>query len=223
MILFLVSLALAETTKVAVIDTGLNLSDNRFTHLCVTGHKDFTSTSINDVHGHGTHVYGLIQQYAGNKNYCVLIYKYYSDRNNEEQNLKNEILSIREAIKNGAKIINFSAGGNSFSKKEYSIIRYHPEIAFVVASGNDGIDLDSNKEDNQYFPTSYALHDFYVEGKEYKKLKNILVVGGKEYTNFSKSMYIENSIDVLSFGIEGNKKMSGSSMSTAIHTGRIIP
>ena len=47
--------------RVAVIDTGLDLSDKRFSsRLCKEGHEDFTHTTIEDKSGHGTHVVGLI-------------------------------------------------------------------------------------------------------------------------------------------------------------------
>jgi hypothetical protein len=58
----------AEPVRVAVIDTGLNLKDSRFTHLCKDGHYDLSDTSIEDTEGHGTHIASLIQKYAGDSN-----------------------------------------------------------------------------------------------------------------------------------------------------------
>src|SRR5271168_5346568 len=103
-------------TKIAVVDTGLNINDPRFQgHLCKTGHKNFVANeTLNDIVGHGTFVVGLIQQYAKNANYCMLIYKYYSESSSGQTNAKNELLSFKEAVKNGATVVNFSAGGPNF-------------------------------------------------------------------------------------------------------------
>jgi len=79
--------------KIAVIDTGISLDRIQDASLCKTGHKDFTGYGLNDNHGHGTHIYGLIDQYAKNiklktnsdvallsktsVSYCQIIIKFY--------------------------------------------------------------------------------------------------------------------------------------------------
>ena len=54
----------SKTLVVAVIDTGIDAQAFNRHVLCKTGHKDFTGTGIQDRHGHGTHISGLIDQYA---------------------------------------------------------------------------------------------------------------------------------------------------------------
>ena len=91
--------AQAKTLRVAIVDTGLDLSDERFSeHLCPEGHKDFSASGIKDTVGHGTFIAGLIQKYAGKGNYCFLVYKYYSENAPGFVNVENEVSALREAV-----------------------------------------------------------------------------------------------------------------------------
>lgn len=212
MLLFLLLSTADAQTRVAVIDTGLDLSDSRFKKvLCKEGHKDFTGTGIKDTHGHGTHVAGLIKQYAGDSNYCMLIYKYYVqdiDCRNSEMN------ALNEAIKQGASIINFSGGGQGFQIQEYITIMSNMDVKFVVAAGNDGKSLD---ESYSYYPASYNL-------------SNIIIVGSynysnhrAEYSNYGSNVIWEIGSNVLSTLPDGKMGyMSGTSMAAPIHTGKMI-
>jgi subtilisin family serine protease len=210
-----------KQVKIAIIDTGLDLNDPRFKdHLCESGHKDFTGTGIKDVNGHGSHVTGLIHQYAENANYCMLIYKYYSETASGIQNMNNEIASIDEAIKNGAKIINFSSGGPTFSEQEYDLIDQNPDIVFVVAAGNESKDLDIRG--NEYYPASYWLPNELVVG-------NIDNYGHKaNSSNWSKKAVWEKGVNVIStIPCKLNDTyckgyMTGSSQATAIFSGKLL-
>ena len=144
----------SKTLRVAIVDTGLSLTDSRFRgHICPTGHKNFVNDeSLADVNGHGTFIAGLIKQYAGDGDYCLLIYKYYEDSATPLVNLDREIQSLQEAVDNGADIVNFSGGGPGFNEKEYLIIKNNPKVTFVVAAGNNHHDLDLPW--NKYYPAS---------------------------------------------------------------------
>lgn len=210
----------SEIFKVAVIDSGLDLNDPRFKNiLCKSGHKDFTHTSINDTIGHGTHVMGLIKKYAGNKNYCIVVYKYFGDNVDTGEALYQ---ALQFALKENVKLINISGGGNKYSQREYEFIKKHKEITFVVAAGNDNSNLDSSYK---YYPASY-------------KLNNIITVGSIDdfynkapFSNYGASIIWEKGVNILSTfpGVYNSGKfypkvkvMSGTSMSTAIKTGKII-
>lgn len=202
--------------KIAVIDTGLNLSDPRFSdHLCLFGHRNFVqSETMEDRVGHGTFVAGLIEKYAKNANYCLMVYKYYKE--SEEGNDIRENLALEEAIKNKADIVNFSGGGDSFDKKEASLILSHPEITFVVSAGNEGRNLDDPQ--NTYYPASL----FYP---------NIVVVASTDQkgnlaktSNYSKRIKnTEIGVNAISY-LPDNKTgtMSGTSMATAIFSGKLV-
>jgi subtilisin family serine protease len=207
-----------KTIKVAVIDTGLDLTDPRFiNHLCKTGHKNFVDNeTLDDINYHGTHVAGLIEKYAGNANYCLLIYKYFSDNASGLLNLSREVLALQEAIKNGADIINFSGGGDEFSEEEALLIKYHPEITFVVAAGNDHHSLDI--PGNEFYPASLFLPNEEVVAAVDKNKKLI------PETNYGK--YVENKelgFHVLSLFPNGQMGyMTGSSQATAIFSGKLV-
>lgn len=205
-------------TRIAVIDTGLNLEDPRFkNHLCKTGHKNFvTNETMEDTLQHGTHVAGLIELYAGNSNYCLLIYKYYSYSATGSENLKREVLSFKEAIKNKADIINYSGGGNAFSEEEAKLIAKNPQTTFVVAAGNERQSLDI--PGNEFWPASLFYKNMRVVGALDKKGNRLAS------SNYGKKVqYQEIGEDVFSFLPNGKTgRMSGSSMSTAIISGKLV-
>lgn len=215
--LLMISATNAPPLKIAVIDTGLNLKDVRFkNHLCSTGHKDFTGTGLNDSNGHGTHVSGLIEKYAGNGNYCFLIYKYYTDSESGSDSLRHEIDAIREAVMDGAEIINISGGGDEFNEYESLLIKYNPQIIFVVAAGNNGENLDIPS--NKFYPASYFYGNEEVVSAVNEK--GTLV----SFSNYGKK--VENKElgeDVLSYLPGGQTGLiSGTSQATAIYTGKLI-
>lgn len=204
-----------EPYRIAIVDTGLDIDDPRFKdRVCAEGHQDFTGEGLVDTNGHGTFVAGLIQKYAGNGNYCFLIYKYYSSKNNGPTSLKNEIKAFQKAIQSGAKIINFSAGGNEFNEREYLIMKENPNVTFIVAAGNEGRNIQS--EESAFYPASYFLNNQEVVGAlniHGYKLKS------SNYANTS-NFYWYPGEDLVSEDINGRKTSgSGTSYATAIRTG----
>jgi subtilisin family serine protease len=209
--------AVQKQLRVAIVDTGLDLKDPRFTHLCPTGHKNFVkSETLDDINGHGTHVSGLIELHAGKSNYCMLIYKFYSDSISGSSTTKNEVGAIREAIEDGADVINLSEDGPEFDEDEAIIIKYHPEVTFVVAAGNERKDLDI--QGNQMYPASLNYPNIVVVGSLDHNAKR------SEYSNYGKK--VENwevGEQVWSYLPNGKYGfMSGTSMSTAIATGKLV-
>ena len=147
--------------KIAVIDTGIaDYLANNGKLLCKTGSKDFTHTGLNDTHGHGTNVVGLIDQYAKDMpmdegfteqqilnvdaDFCFIVLKYFDPRAPGQDNLKNEILALKHAISMNVDIINFSGGGTEKSEQESALIRQalDKKIIVVVAAGNEYTNID---------------------------------------------------------------------------------
>jgi subtilisin family serine protease len=62
------------------------------------------------------------------------------------------IAAINYAVANGAKVINLSLGGPSYSTLMNNAIANAPNVLFVIAAGNDGTDNDSTPS----YPASYA-------------------------------------------------------------------
>lgn len=222
----LLSVAAQAQLKVAVVDSGLSLTDERFKDvLCESGHWDFyhNEVPVKDELGHGTHVAGTIKKYAGNSDYCLVILSYYNAKATSKQNVTNSSRALQRAVEIGASIVNYSAGGPTFNELESLVIRDNPKVTFVVAAGNDNKNLDN--KDYSYFPASY----------EYK---NIIVVGALQswaFTEIAKpwklgSSNYGNKVTVWEAGENIKAELpdyqwgfkSGSSMATAIATGKLI-
>lgn len=201
-----------DRLKVAIIDTGLEVRDNRFEGF-ICGYKDLTGEGIQDIVGHGTHISGIIKQYTHNNNYCLYIIKYYKDKS--AKNGIRMILAIEEAIRQHANIVNISSGGADFVMKEYMLIKNHPEILFVTAAGNNGLNIDL--PGNNYFPASYSLPNIISVGSldEY---------GDKtESSNYGERIVWERGNKIFSY-LPGHRTglMSGTSQATARRTARIL-
>lgn len=121
------------------------------------------NNSLNDNHGHGTHIAGIIGARAGNgkgisgisPEVSLMILKYYDPKVPGTDNLKNTVASIKYAVKMGANIINYSGGGTEFSKEERDAIVEAEKkgILFVAAAGNER----SNSDQFKYYPADYGL------------------------------------------------------------------
>ena len=75
---------------IAVIDTGLRkdiVEQGYSKGICKIGHKDFTGTGINDDHGHGTNISGLIHKYAKGLKYCQVIIKFWVKSAGSRENM----------------------------------------------------------------------------------------------------------------------------------------
>jgi thermitase len=161
---------------VAVIDTGISpndpaLSSNLWKHRTSKRTSiygwDFVENKPNpiDVHGHGTHIAGIIgatlDAVTGTSGVThevsIMALRYYSDQNSEATNLRNSIAAMHYAIDNGAQIINYSGGGPSFSEEEYKALQKAERkgVLLVAAAGNEHSDTDI--ESNAFYPACYPL------------------------------------------------------------------
>lgn len=204
----LVSISYAsDPIRIAIVDTGLDLTDPRFKDvLCSHWHLDLTGTGIKDKHGHGTHVAGLIKEYAGIGNYCFIIVKYY-----DEKDLVNSTTNQIEALKYLSRInvdfINLSTTGTQEDFIEFTIIRDMRAI-LITAAGNDGVNLRKHP----HYPCNYDL-------------PNVICVGNTNSANSDFGLHKlvwEYGTDIDSTLPKGHGKLSGTSMSTAIRCGKMI-
>lgn len=206
--------ATQKTLKIAVIDTGLDLNDPRFKDiLCPYGHEDFTGKGLNDNVGHGTHVVGLIKQYAEDSVYCLVILKYF-DANNRNEIGSPYINALLALKKNNIDVVNLSSGGKTASPMERSIIKENSDITFIIAAGNDGSDLD---KDCSYYPACYNLSNIITVGNLNGQLPN-------DTSNYgNRVMFWEQGTNVVST-LPDNKEgeYTGTSMACAVHTGKLI-
>jgi thermitase len=216
-----------EPIVVAVIDTGINPDLAEKLPICKNGSRDFTGTGIEDHHGHGSHISGIIDANVKNvdisdtdkvkANYCQVIIKFY-DPFTKTNSLESEIKALRWAIELNVDVINFSGGGTEESLEERILIKKALDmgIKVVVAAGNDHRELAGNYK---FFP---AVTD-----------KRLYVVGNlnPQRVPASSSNYgsVVNSWEfgtrVRSFcrvGTEPNCLLSGTSQATAVKSGKII-
>ena len=122
------------------------------------------NNKIQDYHGHGTHVAGIIA--AQGAPHCdiigvapqvkIMVLKYYEEGADNNNNILNTIKSIEYAVKNGANIINYSGGGPGANQDEKSAIAQAADkgVIFVAALGNEGSKIG---EKVKYYPASYKL------------------------------------------------------------------
>lgn len=214
-----VTLAHTATIKVAIVDTGVDPADTRIQRHVCPGHTpwDFvTNATMRSTHisTHGTHVTGLIIKNAGDSDYCLLLYRWYNEFKAEDSGSALATKAFYAAAKEGADIINFSGGGAEPYGVEKMAISSLLNVLFVVAAGNERSDLETKP----FYPASYNL-------------PNIVVVGGLDkdgrptkLSNYGKKVTAwEMGEHVLSYYPGGGEHyMLGTSMATAIRTGKIV-
>jgi len=211
--------------KIAVIDSGFGyFGKGHKAHLCKYGHKDFSSdtafyeaynTEVRvplDIHGHGTNIAGIIDNYAKESgvNYCIVVIKYFSINHTGQQNLDASIASIRYATNIKVDYINYSGGGVDFSIAEAQAVKRFLDNGgrLIAAAGNENSNLDMSS----FYP---AMYD-----------KRIIVVGN--HTAHGVRSYLSNygspvkrwevGENVNAYGIT----LTGTSQATAVATGKIV-
>ena len=192
----------SKPIKIAIIDTGLDPKFKKLAHLCPTGHRDLTGEGLDDYHGHGTNVTGLIVDNAGNSNYCIIIIKAYAFRSPVMKPYIPEALAYAYSIK--PDVINVSGGGSDPILAEKVIVNQilNSKIKLIVAAGNKGTDLNVNCN---YFPACYD--------------PRIIVVGTNDrFSNKGSVVDIKTLGNKLTgFGVT----MSGTSQATAVVSGNV--
>lgn len=180
------------------------------------------NNKLDDNHGHGTHIAGIVGAQAGNgkgitgiaPEVSLMILKYYDPKVAGTDNLKNTVAAIRYAVKMGANIINYSGGGTEFSQEEHDAIAEAEKkgILFVGAAGNER----SNSDQHHYYPADY-------------KLSNIISVTAIDPSTqvLASSNYGVETVDIAAPGqnilscLPGNSYgyMTGTSQATAFVSG----
>lgn len=187
---------------VAVIDTGVNV---KLAHLymCKDGHKDLTGKGLNDVHGHGTNVAGVLAKTMNTNTHCLQIIKWYHDSSKMSepyQKLMEDALDT--AHRYNAKYINMSLSGAGPIASEFALmsVLLSEGTEIYVSAGNNSRNLDVNCN---AFPACYRFN-----------YPNFHVVGAYDVPVSNKGSWIEmeHGNNVEGFGV----LMSGSSQATAV-------
>ncbi len=233
---------------VAVIDTGIDpthkdLAKSLWHDPSRPNSESFGMNFVNpgknpiDVHGHGTHVAGIIggelDPELGTSGVAhhvsIMPLKYYSDGSSGVVNLNHTIEAINFAVDHGARVINYSGGGPEFSEREYQAIKRAEAkgIVFVAAAGNESQNIDEAR--NYYFPASYSNSDVNIYHQtSLSRPSNMIVVAATNSkndliaaSNWGKSVDVaapgENILSDLPNGRAGY--MTGTSQATAFVSG----
>lgn len=222
---FLSSVAMAKTIKVAVIDTGFDFkstwdkSSLDKPKLCPEGHRSFTANeSLQDNHGHGTHIAGLVAQGNSNVDYCIVVIKYFDPTTSGEDNLKNSLKAYIWAISQQVDIINYSGGGEQYSDLECKYLKLAMKngITIVAAAGNEGHDLINRP----YYPAMCDANIIKVSNVDRYNLRH-------PSSNWSKqiipNLIPELGVNVLSLTPNNSTGyMTGTSQAAAIISSKLV-
>lgn len=206
----------AKPIKVLEVDTGVDIS-----HLQIRNHiniANWIKEDYVDLHGHGTHIAGIILDQVCAEVELVSCKFYVSAEGNESEHMKKTIACFKQALKEHFDIINYSAGGQEASEEEYKVLKQISDmgVRIIVASGNNGRDL-SDPIFN-YYPAEYPLQNITVVGNlEKNKKRNISSNYGLDGMVWEIGTNIWSTFPNNSFGY-----MTGSSQATAKRTNRIL-
>ena len=180
----------------------------------------FENENVEDFHGHGTHIAGIIGATGKSKvtgvapNVSLMILKYFDPRKPTQNPLGATIRAIHYAIENGAQVINYSGGGVNPSVEEFAALREAElrGILVVAAAGNE----HSNSDLNKYYPADYSLSN----------IMSVTAMNSRSKV-LSTSNYGVSTVDIAAPGEEiysalpdgAYGTMTGTSQATAFATG----
>jgi subtilisin family serine protease len=195
--------------RIAILDTGLNVTPEIAPYLCRDGHAAFVSRDLSDPIGHGTAVAEIVAARINPERACITIIKWYDPGTpfHPDHMLK----SYMHALKIGARVVNLSAGGAYASEDEYAAIKQLLEagIEFVVAAGNSSQDF--NKACTEY-PACY----------NFSRFKNFTVVGALHGENVADYSNYGGIIKKYRSGDYPKAGMQGTSFAAPIVAGEIL-
>ena len=218
LMIFLISqISEADVLKVAVLDTGFDFkstwSDLSFVKpkMCKYGHKDFTNTGIQDTHGHGTNVVGLMGKVNKDSSYCIVVVKVWGGG----PAMLNTWLALSYAINLKVDIINYSGGGVEKDEKECNLIKKALDkgIVVVASAGNESKNLD----ESPFYPAKCDDRVMMISNMNI----NNRTLGSK--SNISKDIIAVQGTAEDSLGLNNTiYSMSGTSQAAGNFTGKLI-
>lgn len=174
--------------------------------MCRNGVINYTLGQTEDNHGHGSNIVGIISKGINPKTHCIVSIKFYKNEDSIIENT-NSYYKALEYIDSDPQIkyLNLSLGGNAYESREKSYLFgfLKKGMTLTVASGNDGINLDTH---GGYYPACYK--------KEYPG-ENFHVVRAYLGSNYGSIVTDKASGLLVDPEIPGVRALSGSSQATA--------
>lgn len=151
-----------KNVKVAVLDTGLDLSHPDFNNRNIFSCSFVPNEAVQDLHGHGTHCIGTACGDIDNNNLRYGVAKdaiIYVGKvlNNQGSGAQSWILNAMTwAVNNGCKVISMSLGSRVFPGQSYDLA-YERAAQFALSNGTVVVAAagnDSRRSLNQFRPVS---------------------------------------------------------------------
>lgn len=170
------------------------------------------NNNTGDLHGHGTHVTGLIVAANERNSIKILPIKYF-ETENSENSMRASLQAIHYAVQMKVDVINYSGGGTEPGMQELYELKEAEKAGIIVvaAAGNEG----KSSKTQGFYPAFYPLNNI-ISVAACDKDRTLL-----RSSNFgNKVTFIENGKNILST-LPNNKFgfLTGTSQATAIVTG----
>ena len=212
------SLALADPIRIAIVDTGLTENTNKpALNLCPDGHRSFTKDrKLEDRSKHGTPIAYLISEQLASVDktkWCLIIIKYFDERQTGKENIEASERAFSYLLSQNVKYINYSSSGTSRTDYEEALVKalLNKGTKVFVAAGNDGVELSWLAEP-KYYPAMYDKRIYVVGAIDARGNRS-------DTSNYGPVVkYYELGVDVS----VGDERVSGTSFSTAIFTGKTV-
>jgi subtilisin family serine protease len=150
-----------SAVTVGVVDSGVDLEHPDLKPNILPGGKDYVDGDATpmDQNGHGTHVAGIIGAVGNNGTGVtgvawkagILPVRVLNAKGSGS--VTSVVNGYNWAVSHGARIVNVSLGGSTPSQTEYDALLNARNTLFVVAAGNDGVDVDTTDS----YPCAYDL------------------------------------------------------------------
>ncbi|MBL7543487.1 MAG: S8 family serine peptidase [Bdellovibrionaceae bacterium] len=172
------------------------------------------SNDLQDQHGHGTHVAGIIyqelKQLKLENEFCFQVLKYYNSETYSPHLLQASNQSLKYAALNKSQLINYSGGGYAANKEEEFWLRQlaHKNIPVMAAMGNQTLDTDQFP----FYPAGYDLENVFAIAAATPEQTRA------PFSNYGKRKFdfMAPGVHIKAFGLNNSQAyLSGTSQATA--------
>lgn len=153
--------AVETRDKIALLDTGISVTQKESKFACEDKPVDFTSSNTyQDEQNHGSIIFNILASYIDYKKTCILSVKIFSSTSKDSNLEENMFKAFRYVDSERFKFFNLSFSGVYNSLEDFQlIVNLTKRGQVVVASGNDGVVLTRKK--CVIYPVCYYITNNY--------------------------------------------------------------